>query len=459
MRSLLFVLIALTSTVSAQSDKAYAVYASQTDLANGSTLSDVLPTCLAVSGSRASFLTPPLVYFVDRTSGALAVYNPESDAGTRTLVVATAEMLEAAAGAPITGCVDADAAVVFRLDVAQRLVWLALDTPDGTVVLRLANNGAIDRLTDPASTIDAGRGVTGLTYGSVDFSGQLPVPVVFLARSRDAGAPESGVYTLDADTPDQSPVAFALDAAADPVGIAYSGFQRIDVVSSSGGTGDFRNVLLGVSGSTLVRAEQPCGTVPCAGALGAIATDYIADGDIFVPYSLVFDRGAPGTDDRILAVRGFGVPAEVVFTSSGLVSATGIAGFAVAGRNGYLAVVPSGTDPSRSTVLIASSDENGATPGIYGAAALLSVTSEASPATAATARLIVFPNPTVGPITVRVADAGGSQTVDVLDVLGRLVRSTVVPSSGEVTLDLSGLPSGVYAVRSGRAVVRVTVRR
>ncbi len=467
-------LLALATSASAQSDKAYSVYASQADLSNGSTLIDVLPTCIAASGTRGSIFKPPQVYFVDRTSGALAIYNPEGDPGARTTVVATAAALAAAAGAPVTGCIDADAPIILRDDIVVRVVYLALATTDGTVVVRADRIGVVDRLTDPASATDAGRGVTGLSYGSVDFSGQLPMPVVFLARSRDAGAPESGIYTLEADTPDQSPVAFALDAAADPVGIAYSGFQRVNVVSSSGGTGDFRNVLLGVSDSTLVRAEQPCGTVPCAGSLRAIATDYIADGDIFVPYSLVFDRGAPGTDDRILAVRGFGVPAEVVFTSSGLVSATGIAGFAAAGRNGYLAVVPSATDPSRSTVLIAGSAENGATPGIYGAAALRSVSGEAGPAPDATVRVAVSPNPIAGRGTVRVSVAGASASasVTVYDALGRRVAvlhdGPMTAGSHDLAFEAGALAPGVYVIHvrvspeAGGAwtdVRRVTVAR
>lgn len=48
--------------------------------------------------------------------------------------------------------------------------------------------------------------------------------------------------------------------------------------------------------------------------------------------------------------------------------------------------------------------------------------------------------------------AGGTQ-IDVFDGGGRRVRS-VVAGSGSVTVDVSGLPAGVYVLRAGRAAVK-----
>lgn len=452
----LILALALASSASAQ-DLAYAVYASQADLDDGGTLAGALPTCLAAPSVSSFPAQPGLVTFVDRASGAAATYDPAAAPGARTVVVATAEALAAAAGAPVTGCIDADGALLGPPGASIRVTYLALATGAGSVVLRLDPDGTLTRLTDPASATDAGRGVTGLVYGFIPRSGQPDIPVVYLARSRTAGAPESGLYTLGPAAAGQTPTALALAPGADLRSIRFGrGFDGLRLVSSSAGEGELSNVLLGFDGSSLVVAVRPCdGATPCTGALSDTVTDYVGMGDFLGPYGLVFERGA---DDQVFVdYPPFG-RGPTLFTETGLIAATGIAGFEPAGESGYLAVVWRPIAPGRSTLLLAGSDENGATPGIYGAGLLLPVAGEEGPAAAAEARLVAYPNPTSGMVTLRggAIDPSGLATVEVYDTLGRRVRSVAL--GAEATLDLTGLPAGVYVVCAGSQVARVVVR-
>ena len=81
--------------------------------------------------------------------------------------------------------------------------------------------------------------------------------------------------------------------------------------------------------------------------------------------------------------------------------------------------------------------------------------------------LELFPNPAAETVQVRLPGAAGSTaapaTLELLDNLGRVVRTRVVVlSNGAATLDLRGLPAGLYAVRvhtaagphTGRVVLR-----
>jgi hypothetical protein len=87
---------------------------------------------------------------------------------------------------------------------------------------------------------------------------------------------------------------------------------------------------------------------------------------------------------------------------------------------------------------------------------------------AASARLVVYPNPFAGNAAVRFALAeAGTARVAVLDVLGRevavLADGARAAGAHEATLDARGLPGGVYLVRlqteAGVVVQRVTLQR
>ena len=320
--------------------------------------------------------------------------------------------------------------------------------------------GTVVRLTDPLSPTDGGRGITGIAFGWCRAAAGMPwVRLLFLARSRAAGAPESGMYTLDPETAGQTPAPLALNAGSDPVGITFDSLDGATLVSSSAGTGPLRNVLLTESDSSFAINEEPCGDDPCGGALGDVVTDYLPDYDTSVPYPLVYERGA---DDRVLARGIYGAPTEVVFQASWLVAATGIAGFEPAGRSGYLAVLNGGWYVDPSTLLLAGSDEGGATPGIYSVAALTPVAGEASPETGA-ARLAVFPNPASGRVAVRASlAAAGPVRVAVYDALGREVAvafdGALSAGEREMVVETGAWPAGVYVVRMTAGAETVSAR-
>jgi hypothetical protein len=76
--------------------------------------------------------------------------------------------------------------------------------------------------------------------------------------------------------------------------------------------------------------------------------------------------------------------------------------------------------------------------------------------TIALASLTLFPNPTATRTTL--TGAAASTPVHVLDALGRVVFTTSTDSTGTAMLLLpTPLPSGVYLVRAGQQVARLTV--
>jgi hypothetical protein len=74
--------------------------------------------------------------------------------------------------------------------------------------------------------------------------------------------------------------------------------------------------------------------------------------------------------------------------------------------------------------------------------------------------LAAWPNPTSTTLTV--FTPSGTERLDVLDVLGRVVLSVPVSGSGKehrLEVGVSALPAGVYFIRAGYDVVPVTVAR
>ncbi len=69
-------------------------------------------------------------------------------------------------------------------------------------------------------------------------------------------------------------------------------------------------------------------------------------------------------------------------------------------------------------------------------------------ADAATAALVLYPNPATDQLTIS-GTAGGTATV--LDALGRPVLTAKLPAAGTATVRVSALPAGVYVVRVGTA--------
>lgn len=75
-------------------------------------------------------------------------------------------------------------------------------------------------------------------------------------------------------------------------------------------------------------------------------------------------------------------------------------------------------------------------------------------ASAATESLTVYPNPAKA--TVRVAGATAA-AVELVDALGRVVRTQTLTNGAEAMLNLMGIPAGVYTVRAGAQTTRLVV--
>ncbi len=88
-------------------------------------------------------------------------------------------------------------------------------------------------------------------------------------------------------------------------------------------------------------------------------------------------------------------------------------------------------------------------------ASLADPTLAATPAASLAAPATCFPSPAHG--SVRVSIGAARQPLALLDALGREVRRYPAPAGAEVTLDLRGLPAGVYGLRSGSASQRLVV--
>ena len=63
------------------------------------------------------------------------------------------------------------------------------------------------------------------------------------------------------------------------------------------------------------------------------------------------------------------------------------------------------------------------------------------------ATISIYPNPTRGTVQLRLPDADQTQ-IEVLDIQGRTVRSHHYTNTGQCTLDLQGLPEGLYLIRA-----------
>lgn len=75
--------------------------------------------------------------------------------------------------------------------------------------------------------------------------------------------------------------------------------------------------------------------------------------------------------------------------------------------------------------------------------------------------LVIFPNPTNGNLTVDMSKASIIQSVEVLDINGRIITSQLV-NNYTSNLDLSSMPNGIYLVKvnalAGNVVKRISVQ-
>ena len=76
---------------------------------------------------------------------------------------------------------------------------------------------------------------------------------------------------------------------------------------------------------------------------------------------------------------------------------------------------------------------------------------------AAAAALPLYPNPAHDHVTVKFLSGIAQTALTLIDALGREVRRYPTPTSNEATLDLRGLPAGVYVLRNGAGSQRLVV--
>lgn len=92
-------------------------------------------------------------------------------------------------------------------------------------------------------------------------------------------------------------------------------------------------------------------------------------------------------------------------------------------------------------------------------ASLLDPALTAARPTAEAAALALAPNPTTGETLLTLPSAATARPVQVLDALGRQVRTAMLPAhAATVLLDMAALPAGVYVVRCGMAAARLAVQ-
>ena len=96
--------------------------------------------------------------------------------------------------------------------------------------------------------------------------------------------------------------------------------------------------------------------------------------------------------------------------------------------------------------------------GCTATAAAVVVSQGLGTAPAQAAALALWPNPARTAATLRLPATATARTVLVADALGRVVRQLPLPAqAAALTLDLSGLPAGVYVVRCGAAAARLVL--
>lgn len=88
--------------------------------------------------------------------------------------------------------------------------------------------------------------------------------------------------------------------------------------------------------------------------------------------------------------------------------------------------------------------------GIPRTGVIYSITTNTVEPSAAITEPVIAPNPTNGPLTITLPETmTGEALIEVTDATGRIVRNTVRAVNGKAarTMDLTGLPAGVYTVK------------
>ena len=445
----------------------YAVVASQADLDDGGTLTGAVPSCLLQDPGP-----PGALQFFDVTSGAFAAFAPGADAGNRTSIRIAGDVLDAALGTDVVACRDVVAEVVNGISSGRFFAVLAgADGLDRAVRIDPATAEVVV-LTDPASAVDAGDGITGIAHAHP----AQQDGTVYLARAAFFGAPEDGLYAVGSAEPGQVPAALLTDPRLDLTDLTNGISGQLLATSSEFGEGPYRNVLVEFTlaepvGIGVVWAPcdgpDPLFTRCDDGGIEALAGGNYPDGDALLARYHVLNN-AFGADDgetvgAIVLAPGDPFEPELVFTEAGLAAETGVAGFTPSAPAGVLIEGRDPDDPSDYVVYLAGSDAFGGTPGIYSVVPPLPVAADEGPGAASLA-LGVAPNPVsdAARVALTLAEATPALTVTVVDALGRRVvvlhEGSLAPGTHAFALGADALAPGVYVVVVEANGVRHTER-
>ena len=305
----------------------------------------------------------------------------------------------------------------------------------GTTTLLNAGAGVADvyvaKLTDAGAT---GSFTWAQRAGGAanDVASALAVngPSVYVAGRFDSPTAAFGITTLANTTGGANDVFVAklLDAGTTA---SYAWAQR------AGGPGNDVPYALAVSGSSVLVAGRFDGATAGFGP-NTLLNANTGTNDVFV--ARLLDAGATST--YAWAQRAGGAGQDYALA------------LALSGANVYVAGYFAGASAVFGTTTLAN-----LSPGLNLGflAALADPTLTATAAGRAVAPTSLFPNPAHGAVALRLPAGTAPAPLTLTDALGRAVRRYPAPAGAEATLDLGGLPAGLYLLRGAGPARRLAV--
>ena len=426
----------LILAVPAHAQTVYSRLASQNQLADMGQLPNVQPTCvIQIYGD---------FFFFDDTSDQIVRYNPDGAAGSRTTIVVSAADLDALAQTDVTQCRDSDggpSVAVYALSNAANEDLLVTMLPDGQSRELLASGPSAD-------------GIAGIAVASTIGFGKL-----YVARSQFFGAPEDGVYQIQASGTNQSFTPVLTNPDLDLVGIDVASNGDVYATSSENGVGLYTNKIVRVTASQATPALQVvldpfAGPSPLFvnGTDGGIEDLFIVEqGNVERMFVMNNSFGGP-QGETIGRFNLDGSSPAVVFTQEALIAspaamATAAAAYTTPGGTGYM-TYDVNSFGQISNVYLASRGSNSGQTALFKLDVRSVVTADEQDAAETPGYALTLANPVRGSARVRIVQpAPGPVRLSALDVLGRevaVVAQGTRGSTSDATFDASALTPGVY---------------
>jgi plastocyanin len=213
-------------------------------------------------------------------------------------------------------------------------------------------------------------------------------------------------------------------------------------------------------------SDQPwCTVTPSGNGNGTITATYVSNpgvnqriASITVSASGATSQGVTVTQDGAPRTIAVSPPSQNVAKQAGSTdfAVTSNTDWTVSSDSPWCTVTPSGT--GNGTITATYTDNSSGPPRV----ATISVVVTGLPPQVVTvnqdgttgiaentaASLVIYPNPTPGAVTVIPGDLkGGSETLNVMDITGRIIYSKEVNAGQQYSLDLSSHPGGYYFVQ------------